>query len=99
MNTAGKSITNIYPHEAIYQAAGLTGEGRLSPHSAEDSPALAEGRLPHTLRWIGPNGPVFAMHVWHPPAKERSYLRSSLAEIEEQAVGELSDVLEEVLAL
>lgn len=93
----GKSFYDIYPLEAIYNAAGLTGHGRLSPHSAEDSPALAEGRLPHTLRWEGPEGVVFAMHVWHPPAKERSYLRSSLAEMEEDAVGELRNVLIEVM--
>ena len=90
---------DIYPYEAIYQAAGLTGKGRISPHSAEDSIARAEGQLPHTLRWEGPDGVVFAMHVWHPPAKERSYLRSSLAEMEEEAVGELHGVLEEVMAL
>jgi hypothetical protein len=38
------------------------------------------------------------MHVWHPPAKERSYLRSSLAEMEAEAVGEIKGILAEVLA-
>ena len=94
----GKEYYDIYPHEAIYNAAGLSGQGRISPHSAEDSPALLEGRLPHTLRWGGPEGIVFAMHVWHPPAKERSYLRSSLAEMEAEAVGEIKGILAEVLA-
>ena len=81
-----------------FGSAGLSGKGRLSPHSREDSPALAEGRLPHSLAWIANGATVFARHVWHPPAPKQSYLRSSLAEMQEEVRLTLDRTIAEVLA-
>jgi hypothetical protein len=41
---------------------------------------------------------VFTPHVHHPPLPERSYLRSSLAEMEDLLYSELTEALTEVLA-
>lgn len=41
---------------------------------------------------------VFTKHVYHPPAIERSYLRSSLAEMQEAVQAELTRTIAEVLA-
>ena len=95
----GSGGYDIYPIAAVFGAAGLGTQGRISPHSAEDSIAALEGRLPHSLAWVGEGGGmVFAQHVHHPPAKERSYLRSSLAEMELQIKDEIVAAIAGVLA-
>ena len=68
----GEKWYDIYPHEVDFGIAGLSGHGRISPHSAEGSIAAEEGRLPHSLAWSEGGTMVFARHVWHPPAKEQS---------------------------
>ena len=45
-----------------------------------------------------PGATVFAKHVWHPPAKERSYLRSSLEEMQGEVRAAIAETLAEVLA-
>jgi hypothetical protein len=77
--------------------AGI-GPGIKSPFSSKDLDPWQESRLPHTLAWSGPGGTVFASHVWHPPAPEQSYLRSSLAEMEAQIYAELEEALQGVLS-
>lgn len=94
----GEKWYDIYPHEDVYAAAGLSGAGRISPHSRPGSPAAEDGRLPHSLMWIANGAMVFARHVWHPPAVEQSYLRSSLAEMQEQIRAALVTTIAEVLA-
>lgn len=42
-------------------------------------------------------GVVFTKRVWHPPAIERSYLRSELKESEESIVAGLGEALDEAL--
>lgn len=94
----GEKWYDIYPHEVVFGTAGLSGKGRLSQHSAEGSVALEEGRLPHALAWAEGGGMVFAKHVYHPPAIERSYLRSSLVEMQEAVQAQLTKTIAEVLA-
>ncbi len=50
------------------------------------------------LAWMGPEGPVFAHHVNHPPALERSFMRSALAWIEADAAEQIKTTIAEVLA-
>lgn len=50
------------------------------------------------LAWEGPQGMVFARRVNHPPAEERSFMRSALAEMESQIVEEIKATIAEVLA-
>jgi hypothetical protein len=94
----GEKWYDIYPHEVDFGIAGLSGQGRISPHSAEGSIAAEEGRLPHSLAWSEGGTMVFARHVWHPPAKEQSYLRSSLAEMQDEVRAALVSTIAEVLA-
>lgn len=50
------------------------------------------------LRFIGKNGEVvFAPYVYHPPATERSYLRSALHEMAPEIEAELSDAIKEAM--
>lgn len=96
----GEKWYDIFPLETslgFVSDAGI-GAGIKSPHSSHDQEAWQESRLPHTLAWVAGGQTVFAKHVWHPPAKEQSYLRSSLAEIEDQAYAELTEALNGVLA-
>jgi hypothetical protein len=96
----GEKWYDIYPLETslgFVSDAGI-GPGIKSPHSSKDQEAWQESRLPHALAWAEGGGTVFARHVWHPPAKEQSYLRSSLAEIEQQAYTALTVALNGVLA-
>jgi hypothetical protein len=94
----GEKWYDIYPHEVVFGAAGLGGAGRISQHSAEGSIAAEEGRLPHSLAWSEGGTMVFARHVWHPPALERSYLRSSLDEMQGEVRAALVETLAGVLA-
>ncbi len=94
----GEKWYDIYPHEVAFGAAGLSGSGRISQHSAEGSIAAEEGRLPHSLAWSEGGTMVFARHVWHPPAKEQSYLRSSLAEMQDEVRSALVETIAGVLA-
>ena len=50
------------------------------------------------LAWMGPEGMVFARRVNHPPAEERSYMRSALAWMEADAVDQIKTTIAEVLA-
>ena len=50
------------------------------------------------LAWMGPEGMVFARHVNHPPAEERSFMRSALAWMEADAVDQIKTTIAEVLA-
>lgn len=93
----GEKWYDIYPLATIL--GGGIGEGIKSPFSSKDQDPYNESRLPRTLAWIAGGAAVFAAHVWHPPAEERSYLRSSLAEIEDLAYAELSAAVNGVLAL
>lgn len=69
------------PYAAIQEYGGRTG-----PHEIVALKAKA-------LRFVGPDGPVYARHVHHPGSTipERSYLRSALAamrdEIEQDLAG------------
>lgn len=79
---------------------GPSGEfGKESMHSAEESIALAEGRLPRSLAWIGEGGgTVFAKRVNHPPSKEFAFMRTSLAQVEQTARFQVVEALAAVLA-
>jgi hypothetical protein len=73
--------------------------GKESMFSAEESIALAEGRLPRTLAWIGEGGGmVFAKRVDHPPSREFRYMRTSLDQVRETVRFQISDALAGVLA-
>ena len=48
-------------------AAGIDRSGVESMFSAEDSSALAEGRLPHSLAWMGAGGEMVRPHRDRPP--------------------------------
>lgn len=51
------------------------------------------------LRFVGKSGDVvFAPYVYHPPAQERSYLRSALWAMESEIVEGLDEALESALA-
>ena len=51
------------------------------------------------LAFLGPAGEtIFTRHVHHPPAVERSWLRSALADIEADAVEQIKTTIAEVLA-
>ena len=73
--------------------------GKESMHSAEDSIALAEGRLPRSLAWIGEGGgTVFAQRVNRPPSKEFRYMRTSLEQVRETVRFQIADAIAGVLA-
>jgi hypothetical protein len=73
--------------------------GKESMHSAEDSIALAEGRLPRSLAWMGEGGGmVFAKRVNHPPSKEFRYMRTSLDQVRETARYQIVEAIAGVLA-
>lgn len=79
--------------------AGIDRAGVESMFSEEGSVALAEGRLPHVLHWIGVNGgDVFARSVNHPPSREFRYMRTSLDQVRETVRFQISDALAGVLA-
>ena len=96
----------IVPLEARFgEQLGLFGGGARidrsgveSMFSAEGSPALAEGRLPHTLAWEGPGGMVFAKRVIHPPSKEFAFLRTSLTQVEEKVRIQITEAIAGVAA-
>jgi hypothetical protein len=50
------------------------------------------------LAWEGPEGMIFAHKVNHPPAKQRSFLNSALAEMEGQIVDEIKTTIAAVMA-
>jgi hypothetical protein len=96
----GEKWYDIFPLEmqlGFVSDAGI-GKGIKSPFSSHDQDAWNESRLPHALAWAEGGAMMFAKHVWHPPAPEQSYLRSSLAEIEDQAFADLTAALNGVLA-
>ena len=96
----GEKWYDIYPLETWFTEGALAESADLkirSPHSKEGFAPHTEGRFPHSLAWSEGGTMVFARHVWHPPAKEQSYLRSSLAEIEGQVYAELTAALNGVL--
>lgn len=73
--------------------------GKESMFSAEESVALAEGRLPRSLAWVGEGGGmVFAKRVNHPPSKEFRYMRTSLDQVRETARFQIADAIAGVLA-
>jgi hypothetical protein len=73
--------------------------GKESMHSAEESIALAEGRLPRSLAWVGEGGGmVFAKRVNHPPSKEFAYMRTSLTQVRETARFQIAEAIAGVLA-
>lgn len=95
----GEKWYDIFPLEAqLAEVAPGAGSGIKSPFSSKDQAAWQESRLPHSLAWVEGGATVFAAHVWHPPAKEQSYLRSSLAEMQDQAYAELTAAINGVLA-
>jgi hypothetical protein len=72
--------------------------GKESMFSAEESIALAEGRLPRSLAWIGEGGGmVFAKRVNHPPSKEFAYMRTSLGQVEQTVRFQIVETLAAVL--
>jgi len=72
--------------------------GKESMHSAEESVALLEGRLPRSLAWIGEGGgTVFAKRVHHPPSKEFAYMRTSLDQVRETVRFQIAETLAAVL--
>lgn len=77
---------------------GIDREGVESMFSAEDSIALVEGRLPHTLHWTGASGEVFASRVHHPPSKEFAYMRTSLEQVQETVRLQISEAIAGCLA-
>lgn len=79
--------------------AGIDRAGVESMFSAEGSIALAEGRLPHSLAWIGEGGgTVFAKRVNHPPSKEFAFMRTSLAQVQETVRFQIAEAIAGVLA-
>lgn len=97
----GSGWYDIYPLETQlgFESDAGIGEGIKSPFSNHEGGAYLESRLPHTLAFAVGGQMVFAKHVLHPPAKEQSYLRSSLVEIEGFAMEELQAAVDGVLAL
>jgi hypothetical protein len=49
------------------------------------------------LRFMIGDKEVFAKSVFHPPIQERSFMRSSLAEMREQVIAELTEIVEGVI--
>jgi hypothetical protein len=79
--------------------AGIDRAGVESMFSEEGSIALAEGRLPHVLHWIGANGgDVFARSVNHPPSREFRYMRTSLEQVRETVRFQIVEAIAGVLA-
>lgn len=96
----GSKWYDIYPLEAVlgfYSDAGI-GAGIKSPFSSPEMEPFKGSRLPHVLAFVMGGATVFAKHVWHPPAQERSYLRSSLDDMEQKAVAKLQAAIDGVLA-
>lgn len=50
------------------------------------------------LAWEGPEGMIFGKKVNHPPAQERSFIRSALADMEAHIVDEIKTTIAGVLA-
>ena len=73
--------------------------GKESMFSSEESIALAEGRLPRTLAWVGEGGGmVFAKRVNHPPSKEFAFMRTSLTQVRETVRLQIAEAIAGVLA-
>ena len=72
--------------------------GKESMFSAEDSIALAEGRLPRALAWVAEGGGmIFRKHVNHPPSKEFRYMRTSLEQVQQTTRFQISEAIAQVL--
>ena len=83
----GEKWYEIYPIVAKslhFFVGGASGEGGFELGVAEP-----EG---------GASAEVFARHVHHPPAKEQSYLRSSLMEMQDQVRAAITETVAAVLA-
>ena len=67
--------------------------------SAEESIALAEGRLPRSLAWVGEGGGmVFRKHVNHPPSREFAFMRTSLDEVKETVRFQITEAIAAAVA-
>ncbi len=73
--------------------------GKESMFSAEESIALAEGRLPRSLAWVGEGGGmVFRKHVNHPPSREFAFMRTSLDEVKETVRFQITEAIAAAVA-
>lgn len=97
----GSGWYDIYPLETQlgFESDAGIGAGIKSPFSGKEAEPYLESRLPHVLAFSVGGNMVFAKHVLHPPAKEQSYLRSSLVEMEGFVMDELQAAVDGVLAL
>ena len=86
--------------ERFAEFLGPTREfGKESMFSAEESIALAEGRLPRSLAWVGEGGgTVFAKRVNHPPSREFAFMRTSLDEVKETVRFQITEAIAAAVA-
>ena len=77
------------------QEAGTNAAGEL----VGESIALTEGRLPHSLAWVGEGGgTVFAKRVNHPPSREFAFMRTSLDEVKETVRFQITEAIAAAVA-
>ncbi len=96
----GHKAYDIYPLETTLSEIGgvAIGAGIKSPHSDQTGTPWSESRLPHSLAWSEGGSMVFAKHVFMPASDGQSYLRSSLAEMQDEVQAQLTRTIAEVLA-
>ena len=101
----GKRPYDIIPLEARFAellglfkgGRGIDRAGVESMFSEEDSPALAEGRLPHSLSWIAGGARVFAKKVHREPGKAFHFMQTSLEQVQETVKLQLAEQIAGVL--